>query len=462
MAHSYNVPSFVIDPADADTDPQQRIILQGKPDDPDLLAFALTTHYHARLRTNLRTGAIEYDMPVHGPMVQERTGWRPLDDVWRNQLRLSLLRNFSFGKIKDLRKKKKEHVYTAWNAKRLWLDQALEMLATDDQRDDVLDYFLSLSLENKWDGIPRIQNTLLDCFGTPFNEYTAWCAANLFVGTVLATLQPGQARRGIVTLVGPQYNGKTTFLRSLLPAHLSPYSCSISLHGDDKQRTEAMLGMALVELGELAGATRTESEQLKSWLTKDADYVRLSYRRDPVRIPRKTLITASINRGQELPRDPSGSTRWCIVECPENCNVERDITDEMRDQWWAEAVAVAQKEGPGGHNNLTAGYFHGGIPHRLLDQQAQANQPHEARNDGIHNALEQLDFEHNDFATTLELAIAIGYCEHDTKQLPRRDAIELAAELRLAGWEAGTERRDGKKIKGWILKIPRNLEPEGT
>ena len=258
-------------------------------------------------------------------------------------------------------------------------------------------FFQRCQLANAWDGTPRIAWALTEFLGAANTVLNRWASANLFVGTVLATQQPGKRRRGVVTLVGPQYSGKTTFLLSLLPSGLQQYcSSACRLHGDDKTRTEALLGQAMVELGELAGSTRTEAEQLKSWLTRDADYVRLSFRRDPVRIPRQSLITASINRGQELPRDPSGSTRWVCVECPFSCNVEWQITDEMRVQWWAEAVHVANQEGPGGPNVLARGWFEKGIPHTLLAEQSEANQPHESRNETIENCLAEAGLAYRD------------------------------------------------------------------
>ena len=212
----------------------------------------------------------------------------------------------------------------------------------------------------------------------------------------------------------------------------------------------------MVELGELAGSTRTEAEQLKSWLTRDADYVRLSFRRDPVRIPRQSLITASINLGQELPRDPGGSTRWICVECPTPCNVEAEIDDEMRLQWWAEAVHVAHQEGPGGPNVLARGWFEKGIPHTLLGEQAEANQPHEARNETIENCLAEADLPAGSRFTSVELAQEIGYLpyyERDGMPIKTfrsdKDRNAFCAEIRQNGWDRMRIRRGKGTVKGW-------------
>ena len=318
-------------------------------------------------------------------------------------------------------------------------------------------FFQRCQLANAWDGTPRIAWALTEFLGAANTVLNRWASANLFVGTVLATQQPGKRRRGVVTLVGPQYSGKTTFLLSLLPSGLQQYcSSACRLHGDDKTRTEALLGQAMVELGELAGSTRTEAEQLKSWLTRDADYVRLSFRRDPVRIPRQSLITASINRGQELPRDPSGSTRWVCVECPFSCNVEWQITDEMRVQWWAEAVHVANQEGPGGPNVLARGWFEKGIPHTLLAEQSEANQPHESRNETIENCLAEADLPTGSRFTSVELAQEIGYLPyHERDGMPiktfrsDKDRNAFCAEIRQNGWERMRIRRGKGTVKGW-------------
>ena len=440
------VPSFT----PVETDPLERggdrLILPGPPDDPDTLGKVLSIHYETHLRTNQRTQAIEYD---------QQTGWIPQDDAWRNAARLALNRDWAVKKETGEGKRGRT-TYKPWALGRDRFADWIDQLATDQVTDDVAAFFERCQLANAWDGVPRIAFMLNEFLGADNTVLNRWASANLFVGTVLATQQPGQRRRGVVTLIGPQYSGKTTLLLSLLPSSLQQYCSSMSLHGDDKTRTEALLGQAMVELGELAGSTRTEAEQLKSWLTRDADYVRLSYRRDPVRIPRQSLITASINSGQELPRDPSGSTRWICVECPTSCNIEMEITDEMRLQWWAEAVHVANQEGPGGPNVLARGWFEKGIPHTLLAEQAEANQSHESRNETIENLLTNEDLPAGSRMTAVEIAQNIGYLpqyERDGLEVKdfrsKRDLDAFCAEIRQNGWERMSFRRGKVLIKGW-------------
>ena len=432
-----------------------RLIIPGPPDDPDTLEKVLSVHYSTRLRINKRTHAIEYDQYEQGNGGGPRTGWLSTSDPWHAALRQELSRTWTVKKETGAGKHART-TYKPWELGRDRFADWISRLSTDQIEDDVATFFQRCQLAGAWDGTPRIAWVLTEFLGADNTVLNRWASANLFVGTVLATFQPGKRRRGVVTLVGPQYSGKTTLLLSLLPSGLQRYCSSMSLHGDDKTRTEALLGQAMVELGELAGSTRTEAEQLKSWLTRDADYVRLSFRRDPVRIPRQSLITASINSGQELPRDPSGSTRWICVECPTSCNIEWEITDEMRVQWWAEAVHVANQEGLGGGNVLVKGWFEKGIPHTLLIEQAEANQSHESRNETVENMLTNENLPTGSRMTAVEIAQNIGYLplyERDGLEVKdfrsKRDRDEFCAEIRQNGWKRMIFRRGKKQIKGW-------------
>ena len=438
------VPRFTPGAVDGLEKKGDRLILPGPSDDPDTLGKVLSIHYGIRLRTNQRTQAIEYD---------QQTGWIPAEDSWRAALRLALGRDWTVEKVAYGGKR---ITYKPWRPEKAICTDWLDQLSTDQVEDDVAAFFQRCQLTSAWDGIPRIAHMLDDLLGAANTVLNRWASASLFVGTVLATMQPGKRRRGVVTLVGPQYSGKTTLLTKLLPSGLDRYCSSMSLHGDDKTRTEKLLGNAVVELGELAGKSRVETEQLKSWLTHDVDYVRLAFRRDPVRIPRRALIVASINEGAELPRDPSGSTRWVCVECPRKLNVEAEIDDEMRLQWWAEAVHVANQEGPGDPDTLTRGWFEKGIPHLLLEEQAEANQSHESRNETIENLLINEDLPTGTRLTAVEIAQNIGYLPRqerdgleikDFRSKPQRD--EFCAELRQNGWKSMPIRRGKNVIKGW-------------
>ena len=334
---SQRAPSTPNDPlAHADTSkPLSQLIPQDMPVDcPDTFAWLLKHHLNIELRYNQRMLCNEY-------RVLPDTTWKRNVDSWRNEIRIQLRRRCHWekqGKRKNEPTQNMPYKVSRENA----ADYA-DMISTDNRADDVAEFFDGL--QGGWDGNLRIEQTLQDHLDADDNELTRWASAFQCVGCVLATRKPGVHRRGIITLIGRQLSGKTTWILSLLPAHLRQYAAPVSLAGEDEQRSHRLVGMALIELGELAGASRADNDSLKSWLTRPFDYIRLPWRRDPERIERAALMMASINENQKLPDDSSGSTRWIAIPCPGSCNVEA-IPDELRVQWWGRSRRRRQQPTP--------------------------------------------------------------------------------------------------------------------
>ena len=71
----------------------------------------------------------------------------------------------------------------------------------------------------------------------------------------------------------------------------------------------------------------------------DDGSVRLTYRRDPVLLPRRCVIVGSTNDLRCLPNDPSGNRRFVPVPVSKGSVPKiRVFMDEHREQLWAEAL----------------------------------------------------------------------------------------------------------------------------
>ena len=118
------------------------------------------------------------------------------------------------------------------------------------------------------------------------------------------------------------------------------FNDSLDLSAKNKERAEALLGRVIVEASELAGATRADVESLKAFLSRTDDGgIRLAYRRDPQRLPRRCVIVGSTNDPRPLPNDPSGNRRFVPLTCTAGNPVAiREYMDTHRDQLWAEAL----------------------------------------------------------------------------------------------------------------------------
>ena len=243
-------------------------------------------------------------------------------------------------------------------------DELLALAFESDEQgsnDDVLTWLEGLPA---WDMQERIETFLQRAFGAEDTPLNRWASASIFVQIVRRTLYPGCEWRGIPVLVGPQNTGKSRMVMYLLPEHLRAYHMG-DLHLDDdaKTRTEKTLGKAVVELPEMAGRTHAQRGKLKAWVTQLRDRVRLSYRRNAEDVDRCWAAVGTMNdKGETIPRDPSGSSRWVFVRCPHACHVQEWMTDSEREQMFAEAMLLSDSE-----------RYRYGIDRSLMDAQAEAN-----------------------------------------------------------------------------------------
>ena len=117
------------------------------------------------------------------------------------------------------------------------------------------------------------------------------------------------------------------------------FSDALKFHADVKAQVEALQGRVIVEAAEMSGSTRAEVESMKAFLARQDDgAVRLTYRRDPIDLPRRCVIVGSTNDPRCLPNDPSGNRRFVPVPVSAgNPRAIRTFMNKHREQLWAEA-----------------------------------------------------------------------------------------------------------------------------
>ena len=200
----------------------------------------------------------------------------------------------------------------------------------------------------KWDGEKRLDFWLYGCFkiGDISSDLLRWASYSVLMGAVARTYEPGEKHDEMVILVGPQGLGKSTVWAWLLPPSTRRqwFSDALKFHADVKAQVEALQGRVIVEAAEMSGSTRTEVESIKAFLARQDDgAVRLTYRRDPIDLPRRCVIVGSTNDPRCLPNDPSGNRRF--VPVPVSAGNPREIRkfmNQWREQLWAEALHRAR------------------------------------------------------------------------------------------------------------------------
>lgn len=189
-----------------------------------------------------------------------------------------------------------------------------------------------------WDGKPRLDTLLIDYLGAPDTPYVRAATRKALVAAIRRINRPGYKFDTVLTLVGPQGVGKSTLVRLLGRNWFSDSLSTIA----GKEAYDAIQGVWLVELGELAGLRKAEMNAIKHFLSKTEDRYRLAYGRRTENFPRQCVFFGTTNDYDFL-RDPTGDRRWWPVDVghgkPKK-DIFRDLTSEEVGQVWAEAMEM--------------------------------------------------------------------------------------------------------------------------
>ena len=194
----------------------------------------------------------------------------------------------------------------------------------------------------EWDGKPRLDSWIGELFTIDMDKKLfTWACKSVLLAAVKRALHPGTKHDIVVVLIDPkQGSGKSTMWQNLFPEKYQSewFSDSLDLNLDYQKRFEACAGKVIVEIGEMAGSTRTELANTKNFITKTQDTLRLPYRRDSEDIPRRFVLVGTDNDAQCLPNDPTGNRRWIPVPVSGgDPGRMREWMSENREQLWAEA-----------------------------------------------------------------------------------------------------------------------------
>lgn len=207
---------------------------------------------------------------------------------------------------------------------------ALTLCAHRHAFNSVKDYLEGL----KWDGIERLERVFVNYFGAEDNKYIRAVARKSLVAAVTRVMQPGTKFDNMVIISGAQGIGKSTFFATLGGDW---FSDSLSTF-EGKEAAELIQGVWIVEVGELSGMSKSETNTVKQFLSKTEDIYREAYGRRTARFARKCVFFGTTNDNEYL-RDPTGGRRFWPVDA-EPSRVTKSVFNDLpkeRDQIWAEA-----------------------------------------------------------------------------------------------------------------------------
>jgi hypothetical protein len=141
----------------------------------------------------------------------------------------------------------------------------------------------------------------------------------------------------MLTLRGAQGIGKSAIIAKLGGQWFSDSFTTMQ----GKEAYEQVLGVWLMEVGELAGMRKAEAETIKLFITKTTDRFRPAYGRRTKEFPRQCIFIGTTNEEQFL-RDTTGNRRFWVVDTPNTPtrSMWDELTPETVSQIWAEAVEL--------------------------------------------------------------------------------------------------------------------------
>lgn len=202
----------------------------------------------------------------------------------------------------------------------------------------VQEYFKTL----KWDGKERLDTLLIDYLGAIDTEYTRAVIRKELVAAVARVLTEKPIKfDNMIILTGAQGIGKSTFLTKLG----RDWFTDNLIDFNSKDTLLIMQKCLIIEVPELQGFNKTDSNRLKQFMSLQTDTFRAPYDREAKEYPRHCIFFGTTNDSEFL-KDRTGNRRYWPIECmvqSQKKNIFKDLDLEV-DQIWAEAI-VKYKNG---------------------------------------------------------------------------------------------------------------------
>ena len=288
-------------------------------------------HLGMELRLNKRSDAIQWRTG--------QKGWQDLQGRFRSYTRVRI--------SEELRFENKEGKQLPAMFGKESFDLFIEARAVAKSVDPFEQWLNNLPA---WDKKPRIATMFEEILPARRPELGAWAARALICGAITRTLRPGSEFSTFPLLLGHIGVGKSLIGKCLVPDSIY-YTDSLQVSSSDKECIEQAGEAVLVELAELAGLTKRDTEHFKAFATRTIDTARLAYRTDPSRLARRWICYGTSNHSSRgaLLDDESGNRRVLVVVVgPENpINADKqaecgkhivDYMENNREQLWAEGL----------------------------------------------------------------------------------------------------------------------------
>jgi predicted P-loop ATPase len=214
--------------------------------------------------------------------------------------------------------------------------EAITLIAHQNRHHPVRDYLNSL----EWDGVPRAGTWLKRHLKAQAPEpYLTAVSKKTLVALVARVFEPGRKYDHVLILIGGQGKGKSTAIRHLVG---NDWFSDAHINISDKDAVLAMRSKWLIELGELSSMSKADSDQMKEFVSRTTDRIRVPYGRFMQNFARQCIFIGTTNRDEFL-KDETGNRRFWPVHVG---MYDFKSLKKERDQLFAEAKFLYELEEP--------------------------------------------------------------------------------------------------------------------
>ena len=192
-----------------------------------------------------------------------------------------------------------------------------------------------------WDGKSRLQ-MFFDTITADDRKLKEMLMLKWMISCIAAAYEPeGVELEGILLFQGAQGLGKTLWFKKLCPSNEDWLLEGATINPADKDSVKQLVSHWIVEAGEIESTfKKADIDQLKAFITKRSDELRLPYDRAFSSYKRRTSFFASVNQ-REFLVDTSGNRRFWVVPVTAIDNKHKLIMQQV----WAEVKEQHYVEG---------------------------------------------------------------------------------------------------------------------
>lgn len=220
------------------------------------------------------------------------------------------------------------------------LEEAIKTVGYTERFHPIRDWLV----EQQWDGKPRLDNWLIFVLGespasltAPMQEYLRLVGRFWVLGMVYRVMEPGCKFDYCPVLEGQGGLRKSTLVEVLASTEFYSDTKFDVSRGHEAQ--EQVQGVWLYEIAELAGFSKSDVNEIKSFITSKKDRYRVAYGKVVEDFPRQCVLVGTTNDDKYL-KDPTGNRRFWPIPVRHLINTEWVV--KYRHQLFAEAFARYQ------------------------------------------------------------------------------------------------------------------------